>query len=161
MDGPDIAGEKFLVLEIHIDRINEILAVEEAAHGHFDAHHAPLQLKNLDLVRERLFVRLQHADHVLPVFFLADKQAALHVLRLAARLDHVAAGILHHVLDRIVKRNEFAVGNNIHAGLFEFFLAERAVVLQPVGIRRPADHFLALLCAALAPFLPGRACHRR
>ena len=140
------------MLEIDIDRIDEILAVEETAYRHFDARHAPLQLKYLDLVRQRLLVRLEHADDVLPVVFFADKQAPLHVLRFAARLDHIAAWILHHVLDRIVEGHEFAVRNNIHPGFLQFFLAERAVVLQPVGIGRPANHFLSLFAERLGFF---------
>ena len=56
------------------------------------------------------------------------------------------------MIDGIVKRNEFAVRNNIHTGFFEFFLPERAVVLQAIGIRRSADYLLTLLAECLRLF---------
>ena len=130
----DVAREKLLVLEIDVDGLYEMLAVEKAADGDFHAVNAALQLKHFDLVGERLLVGLQHADHVLAVFFFADEQAALYVLRFAARLDHVAVGIFLHKLDRRIERVEFLVRNNVDAGFFQLFLAEGAIVFQPVGV---------------------------
>ena len=86
---------------------------------------------------------LDHAD-VLPVVFFADKQAPLHVLRFAARLDHIPARIVFDMVDRLVKRLEFFILQNVDSCLFQFFLAERAIVFQAVGIRGAADHFFAL-----------------
>jgi hypothetical protein len=73
-------------------------------------------------------------------------------LRFPARLDHVAPGILLHAFDRIVEREKLPVRNNIHARLLQLFLAKRSVVLQPVRIRRAANHFLALLAQRLRFF---------
>ena len=76
----------------------------------------------------------------------------LDVLRLSTGLDHVTARILSNVVYSVVKRNEFAIRNNIYTGLLEFFLPERAIVLQTIGIRRSTDYFFTLLAKRLCFF---------
>ena len=117
--------------------------------------------KHFDFVAEGLFVGLEHANHVLAVFFFADEQAALDVLRFAAGLDDVAAGIFLDVLDGVVEGLEFSVGNDVDAGFLQLFLAEGAIVFQAVGVFGAADDGLTLLCAGLGLCRPGRACRRR
>ena len=97
------------MFEVYVDRIHELLPVEEAAHGDFHPGHPALQLKNLDFIREGLLVGFQHADHVLAVFFFAHEQAALHILGLATGLDHIAVGVLDHVFDGLIERIELAI----------------------------------------------------
>src|SRR5215467_9443027 len=99
----NISREKFLVLEINVYGIDEILAVEKRADRNLDSDHSPLKLKNLNFIRKSFLVSLQHADHILPVIFFPDEKAPLHVLRLSARLDHVAARILRNVYNRLVE----------------------------------------------------------
>src|SRR5579862_2998918 len=48
--GTDVAGEELLVLEVHIQRIDELLAVEESADRDLHTRDAPLQLEDPDLV---------------------------------------------------------------------------------------------------------------
>src|SRR5262249_20037696 len=86
---------------------------------------------------------LQHADDVLAVLFFTHEQSAFHVLRLAARLDDVAVGILSHELNRRIEGIEVLVGNDVDAGLLQLLLSERAVVLQAIGIFGAADDRLA------------------
>ena len=135
----DFAGKKFFVFEIDVDGSDEFLAVEEAADGDFDAVDAALQLKNLDFFGEGAFVGFQHADDVVAVFFLADEEAALDVLRFAAGLDDVAIGIFLDEFDGGIEGIEFLVRNDGDAGLLQFFLAEGAIVLEIVGVRSAAD----------------------
>ena len=99
-----------------------------------------------------LFVGLEHANYVLAVFFLADEQTALHVLRFAAGLDHVAPGILRDVVDGVIERFEFVVGNDVDAGFLQLFLAEGAVIFESVGVRGAADYGLALFAQRLRFF---------
>src|SRR4030095_11392424 len=75
----NVAREKLLVLEVYVERIDEFLPVEERADRDRDAGYAPLQLELSDLVWKRFLVRLEHADHVLPVVLITDEQATLHV----------------------------------------------------------------------------------
>ena len=131
------------MLEIDVDRRNELFTVEECAHGDFDAVDAALQLEDLDLVAERFFVGLQHADHVFAVFFFADEEPALDVLRFPAGLDDVAVGIFLHELDGGVERLEIFVGNDVDAGLLQLFLAEGTIVFEAVGVRGAANDGLA------------------
>ena len=119
------------------------LAIEKRADGDFHSGDAALELKDFDLVGERFFVRFEHADHILAVVLFADEQAALHVLRFAARLDHVARGILHHVVHGVVEGEEFGVGDDVDAGFFQLFLAEGAIVLEAIRVGRAADHLFA------------------
>jgi len=53
--------------------------VEERADCDLYAGHAPLQLELPDLARKRFLVRLEHADHVLPVILITNEQATFHV----------------------------------------------------------------------------------
>ena len=131
------------MFEIDVDRVDERLAVEECADGDFDSGNTPLQLENFNLVGERFFVGLQHVDYVLAVVFFAHKEAALDVLRLATGFDDVAAGILLNVVNGVVEGRKFTVRNDADARVFQFFLAERAVVFQAIGVRRATDYFLA------------------
>src|SRR5215472_6737243 len=91
---PYVAGEEFFVLEIDVDRVDEIFAVEESADRYFHSDHAPLELENLDFVGKSSFVGFQHANDVLAVVFFSDEKAAFDVLRFAAGFDDVTAGIL-------------------------------------------------------------------
>ncbi len=131
------------MLEVDVDGVDEFFAVEEAADGDFDAIDAALELENLNFVGEGFFVGLQHADDVVAVFFLADEEAALDVLGLAAGLDDVAVGIFLHELDGGIEGVEFLVGDDGDAGFLQLFLAEGAVVLEIVGVGRAADHRLS------------------
>src|SRR5260370_924000 len=140
---PDFAGEKFLVLEVDVDRRNEFLAVEESADGDFDAVDAALQLKHFDLVGEGFLVGLEHTDYVFAVFFFPNEQAALDVLRFAAGFDDVAVGIFLDELDGGVERIEVFVGNDAYAGGFELFLAEGALVLEALRVGGAADYRFA------------------
>ena len=72
----DIAREQLLVLEIDVDRADEILAVEESADSHFDSDHAALKLKDFNFIGEGPLVGFEHSNYVLPVFFLTDEEAA-------------------------------------------------------------------------------------
>src|SRR5688572_28323741 len=139
----DVAGEELLVLEIDAHRRDELPAVEELADRDLDAHDAALELELLHLVRPGALVVLQHLEHVAAVLLLADEEQALDVLRLAARLDDVAVGVLLHVRHRLVERGEVLVRDGRHADVLQLLLAERAVVLQLVRIGIAADHGLA------------------
>jgi hypothetical protein len=48
--GTNVAGEQFLVFEVHVNRVDKILAVEKTSHCYFNAGDATLQLKYFDLV---------------------------------------------------------------------------------------------------------------
>src|SRR5215472_15850987 len=136
----NVAGEELLVLEIDVDGIDEVFAVEKGAYRHFHADHEPLELENLDFVGKSSFVGFQHANDVLAVVFFSDEKAAFDVLRFAAGFDDVTAGILRDVLDGVVEGFKFAVGNDIDARLFQFFLAKRAVIFEFVAVGSTADY---------------------
>src|SRR4029077_2103601 len=55
----DVAGEELLVFEVYVERIDELLSVEERADRHLHTSHAPLQLELPDLVRKGFLVRLE------------------------------------------------------------------------------------------------------
>ena len=156
-----LPGKSFLCSKLTLMRIDEFLAVEEGADGDLDAGDAPLQLEDLDLIRKGFLVGLEHADDVLAVFLVADEQPALDVARRARGLDDVALRVLLHVGDGVVEIVEFAIGHDVDALLLELLLAERAIVLEPVGVGRAAHHELALGAQRLRPSRPGRACRRR
>jgi hypothetical protein len=137
------------VLEVHVDRINELLAIEKRADGNLHAGDAALELKHFDLVGKRLAVSLEDADHILAVFLVADEQAPLDVAGCARRLDDIAFRIALHVRDRVVEVVEFAVRQDVDARLSELFLAEGTIVLQAVRIRRAAHDKLALAAQGL------------
>ena len=118
------------MLEIDVDRIDELLAIEECPYRDLHSRDPALQLKNFDLIGKCPLVSVQHPDYVLSILLLADKQTPLHVLGLATGFDHVAIRILHHVLHRFVEGIEFPVRNDVDAGFLELFLAEGTVVLQ-------------------------------
>src|SRR6202040_2480534 len=101
------------------------------------------QLEDLDFVGEGSFVGLEHADYVVAVFFLADKQAALAVLSFAAGLDDVAVGVFLHEFDGGIEVIEVLVRDDGDAGFLKFFLAERAIVFEIVGVGSAADDGLA------------------
>jgi hypothetical protein len=111
----DVAGEELLVLEVYIERIDELLSVEERADRYLHTGHAPLQLKLPDLVRKGFLVRLEDPDHILSVVLITDEQAALHVTGRPRRLDDVALRIFLHVGDRVVEVVEVAVGHDVDA----------------------------------------------
>ncbi len=67
------------MLEVDVDRGDELAAVEERADRDFDAGDAALQLEHLDLVGKRFLVGIEHADHVLAVVLVAHEEAPLHV----------------------------------------------------------------------------------
>ncbi len=142
--GAAVSGEELLVLEIGVDRVDEALAVEESAHGDLDADDALLELEDLDLVGEGLLVGLEHPDDVAAVLLVADEEAPFHVARRARRLDDVARRVLGHVGDGVVEVVEVPVRDDRDAGLLQLLLAERAVVLQPVGVGRAAHDGLSL-----------------
>jgi hypothetical protein len=88
----------------------------------------------------------------LSVIFFAHEKAALHVLRFPAGFYYVSAGILRHVLDSVIEGLEFAVGDDVHAGLFQFFLAKGAVIFKLVAVRRTADDQFPLRAQRLRLF---------
>ena len=137
------------MLEIDVDRADEILAVEECAHGDFHSDHPALKLKDFNFIGEGPLVGFEHSNYVLPILFLAYKQPALYVLRFAAGLNDVAPGILCHVLDRIVERFKLGVGDDVHTGFLQLLLAERAVVFEFVTVRGAADHGFAFFAQRL------------
>ena len=67
------------MLEVGVDRVDEALAVEEAADRDLHPDHALLELEDLDLVGEGLLVGLQHPDDVAAVFLVADEEPPLDV----------------------------------------------------------------------------------
>ncbi len=123
--------------------VTNLLPLKKCADGDFDAVDAALELKNFDFVGEGFFVSFEHADDVFAVFFFADKEAALDVLRFAAGLDDVAIRILLDEFDGRIERVEIFVGDDVDAGFFQFFLAEGAIVFEIVGVRRAANDGLA------------------
>ena len=127
------------MLEIDVDGSDEFFAVEEAADSDFDAVDAALELEDLNFFGEGAFVGFEHADNVVAIFFFADKQAALDVLRFAAGLDDVAIGIFLDEFDGGIEGIEFLVRDDGDAGLLEFFLAEGAIVFEIVGVGSAAD----------------------
>src|SRR5262249_264239 len=141
--GTDIPGKKFFMLEIDVDRRDEIFAIEESADGNFDSGNTALELKDFDLVGEGLFVGFQHADNVVAVFFFADEQAALDVLRFAAGLDDIAVGIFFNKFSGRIEGIEILVGNDVDAGIFQLPLAEGAIVLETIGVGAAANNGLA------------------
>jgi hypothetical protein len=131
--------KKFFVLEIDVDGRNEFFAVEETTDGHFYAGNAALQLKDFDFVGEGAFVGFEHTDNVVSIFFFANEKAALDVLGFSARLDDVAVGIFLDEFDGAIEVVEFLVRNDGDAGFLQFFLAERAIVFEIVGVNGAAD----------------------
>src|SRR5205814_5996767 len=85
-----------------------------------------------------------HADDVFAVVFLAHEEAALDVLGFAAGLDDVAIGIFLDEFDGRVEGVEILVRNDVDAGFLQLFLAERAIVLEAVGVFGAADDGFAL-----------------
>src|SRR5262249_51466956 len=75
----DVAGEELLVLEVYVERIDELFSVEERADCDLNTGDTSLQLELPDLVRKRFLVRLENADHILAVVLITDEQATLHV----------------------------------------------------------------------------------
>jgi len=148
----NVAGEELFVLEVDVDGIDEVFAVKENAHRHFHSDHPSLQLENLNFLGKGSLVSLQHANHALPVIFFPDEKAAFHILRFPAGLDHVATWILRDVLDRLIEGFEFAVRDDVHAGLFQFFLAKGAVVFELVAVGRAADYQFSLCPQCLSLF---------
>ena len=94
-----LPGKSFLCSKLMLIGRDEFFAVEESADGDFDAGDAALQLEDFDFVGEGALVGLEHANDVVAVFFFANEQAALDVLRFAAGLDDVAVGIFLHEFD--------------------------------------------------------------
>ena len=139
----DVAGEKLFVFEVDVDRRDKFFAVEESADGDFDAGDAALELEDFDFLGEGAFVGFEHSNHVVAVFFFADKQAAFDVLRFAAGLDDVAVGILHHEFDGGIERVKILIRDDIHAGFFQLFLAKGAVVFKAIRVFGAADDGLA------------------
>jgi len=122
------------VLEIDVDGRDEFLAIEEAADSDFDAVDAALELEDLDLLGKSLFVGFEHTDHVIAVFFLADEEAALHVLRFPARFNDVPVGVFLDELNGRIEGIEFLVGNDRDASFFKLFLAKRTIVFEIVSV---------------------------
>src|SRR5208282_2838853 len=108
----DFAGEKLLVLEINVHRSDESLTVVKCADSNFHAVDAALQLEDLDFVGKSLFVGFQHADDVFAVFFFADEEPALYVLRFSAGFDDVAVGIFLDEFNGGVERLKILVRND-------------------------------------------------
>ncbi len=131
------------MLEINIDRSDEVFSVEECADGDFHSIDAALQLEDFNFVGESFFVGFEHANDVFAVFFFTDEQAAFYVLRFSAGLDYIAIGIFLDELDGGIERVEVFVGNDVHAGILQFFLAEGAIVFKSVGVGRAADNRFA------------------
>ena len=139
----DVPWEKFLVLEIDVDRMDEFFTVEEGAYGDFDTGDAALELEDLDFVGEGALVGFEHSNYIVAVFFFADKEAALDVLRFAAGLDDVAVGILHHEFNGGIEGIEILIRDDVDAGFFQLFLAEGAIVFEAIGIFGAANDRLA------------------
>jgi hypothetical protein len=135
----NFAGKEFFVLEVDVYRSDEFFSIEETADGDFDAVHAALQLEDFDFVGKGALVGFQHSDHIIAIFFFADKQAALDVLGFTAGLDDIAIGIFLNKLNGGIEGIEILVRNDGDAGFFQFFLAEGAVVLKIVGVGATAD----------------------
>ena len=127
------------------------MPLKKCSDGDFDAVDAALQLEDFDLVREGLLVGFQHADDVFAVFFFADEEAPLDVLRFPAGLDDVAVGIFLHEFDRRIEGVEILVWNNVDAGLLQLFLAEGTVVFEAVGVFGAADDRLPCRAQGLSP----------
>ena len=146
----DVTGEKFLVLEVYVERIDELLCVKERADSDLHTSHAALQLEIPDLFRKGFFVRLKDANHILSVILITDEQATLHISGRARRLDDVALRIFFHVGGRVVEIIEVAIGNDVDAFLFELLLTEGPIVLEPVRIRRASNYRIALRAQRLS-----------
>src|SRR4029077_18108361 len=140
----DVAWEELLVLAVYVERIDELLSLEERSDRDLHTCHAPLQLELPDLVRKGFLVRLENADHILSIVLIADKQATLHITGRPRRLDDVALRICLHIGDRVVEVVEVAVGHNVDALLLELLLTEGAIILEPVRVRRASYYELAL-----------------
>jgi len=65
-----------------------------------------LQLEDFDLIAEGFFVGFEHADDVFAVFFLANEETALDVLRFPAGFDDVAVGILLDEFDSGIEESK-------------------------------------------------------
>ena len=78
------------------------------------------------------------------ILLLTDEKQALHVLGFAARFDDVAVRIRAHELDRFVEGSEVLLLNDPDARRSELLLAERAIVLEPIGVGCATDDELAL-----------------
>ena len=137
------------MLEVDEHRQDEIGAVEEPSDRHLDAGGELLQLEHLDLGGPALLVVLQHRDDVEAVLLLADERQDLLVLRPAARLHHVAAGVLPDERRGRVERGELPARQGRHAGGLHLLLTEIAVHLEPVGVARAADDRLPFLAQLL------------
>ncbi len=145
----DVAREELLVLEVHADRVDELLAVEEGARGHLHPHDALLELELADLLRPGAFVVLEHLDHVFAVVVLPHEQELLGVLRRPRGLDHVAVGLALHEGDGLVEGGEVLLRDDRHPRVLQLVLAEGAVVLELVGVGAAPHHLLAALAQRL------------
>ena len=137
--GTDVAGKQQFVLEVDVDRVHVLRAVEKGADRDFTAPHPP---EYLDRVGIHGLVGLQDVYDVHAIVFLADEQQPLDVLRLAARLDDVGGRIGPHEFDRRIEIHEFVKRDDRYAVAFQFRLAERTVVFESIGMRGAADDVL-------------------
>src|SRR5947199_6229440 len=122
------------MLEVHIDRINEVLPVEEGADGDFNPVRILLNLENLDLVRPIPFVVFQDQEDVLPILLLPDEEQLLLVLRAPARLDNIPIGVLSYEIYPCVERVEVPARESVDADALQLVLSELSLVLQPIRV---------------------------
>jgi hypothetical protein len=96
-------------------------------------------------VAPRILGGVQDVDDVAAVSLPADVQQALDVLDLAEGLDDVRGGVGPDEPDPLVEVRELAVFDRVHAVLLQDLHRVAPVLLEAVGVRRPAGDGLPLL----------------
>ena len=134
-----------LVLEVHADGHDEVLAVEEGPYRYLDPLRVLLDQELLDLLGPVRLVVLQDVQDVLAVGLLADEQELLLVLGLAARLEHVPVRVALNELHRLVELREVPGWKDVHACQIELRLAVLPVELELVRIGGAPHHELPLV----------------
>ncbi len=128
------------MFEIDVDRHHEIGAVEKGADRDLDTAHASLQLKNFHRIGVCGLVGFEDMYDIEAVVLLTDKQQPLDVLRFATGLDDVRRRVFADIVDGGVKITEVLKRNNRNAVTLELFLAKTAVIFEPIGVGRSANH---------------------
>ena len=100
------------MFKVYIDRGDELLPIEECSHCNFNADSPSLKLEDLNLLIPDSLISFENLDNILPVLFVADKEKALNVLCLSARLYGIFPRGCFYKLDCLVKILELFVGDN-------------------------------------------------